>query len=362
MYDATRADVLAAYPQPTDYAAKMAVWTSAIKAAFPAAQVAWVGLANAWDDRTTRWNDEVFPQAVLADAATIHLCGTPTPENWDIVCRPHPPPPPQHTHTSRSRLTPPRRYPGLPPLNLTTPDQYSQLLATLFPLLNEYRAFTDASIPARLRLWATEWGTWSGSAAARFTWLQGLWHAAFSAQLPTALPRLDVLLPYCAVCGDAQMPSFTTSQFGPVVPPNTTVAPGDWRRTASGHAYALLFSVLGAPAATAVQALSFAPNAQLDPATPSSRQLVGLRAVGAGGADVALALVNLGAAAAALDISAAFGGAGCANVWSPANVTDAARAGIRVEELDHVSVSVAAGSGALTLAPYAIGVITPGAC
>jgi hypothetical protein len=59
MYDATRPDVLAAYPQPVDYATKMAVWTKGVKQAFPKAQVAWVGLANDWDNRTREWNAQV---------------------------------------------------------------------------------------------------------------------------------------------------------------------------------------------------------------------------------------------------------------------------------------------------------------
>ena len=39
MYDSTRADVVAEYPQPSDYGAKMANWIPKLKAAFPDAQV-----------------------------------------------------------------------------------------------------------------------------------------------------------------------------------------------------------------------------------------------------------------------------------------------------------------------------------
>ena len=42
MYDDSRPDVMAAYPQPANYATKMANWTVALKAAFPPAQVAHV--------------------------------------------------------------------------------------------------------------------------------------------------------------------------------------------------------------------------------------------------------------------------------------------------------------------------------
>ena len=41
MYDSSRADVMAAYPQPSDYATAMAPWVGAIKAAWPRAQVSW---------------------------------------------------------------------------------------------------------------------------------------------------------------------------------------------------------------------------------------------------------------------------------------------------------------------------------
>ena len=329
MYDATRPDVLAAYPRPQDYALKMANWSAAIKAAFPAARVAWVGLANDWDDRTRAWNGGVFPLAAAADAATIHL------------------------------------YPGLPAVNLSDAGAFPALLAPLFPLLAGYRAYTDASIPARLRLWVTEWGTW-GLDAAQGTWLQALWHAAFLAALPAALPRVDVVAPYCAVCGDANMPAFTTDAFGPIVPPNASVPPAAWRRTASGHGYALLLAALRG--ASAVQALDFAPNAVLDPAVPASRTLVGLRASAAagagagvgGGATLAAALVNLGAAPASLDASAVLpacaAGAACATVYSAASPADAARQGIRVEQLVRTAAPFAGGAP-LALPPYAVAVL-----
>ncbi len=36
----------------SDYAVKMQSWTQTLKTSFPAAKVAWVGLANDWDNRT----------------------------------------------------------------------------------------------------------------------------------------------------------------------------------------------------------------------------------------------------------------------------------------------------------------------
>ena len=331
MYDATRADVLAVYPTPEDYGVKMATWTSAIKAAFPNTTSAWVGVANDWDNRTRAWNGGVFPHAGLADAATVHL------------------------------------YPGLPNVNITTsPSTYAPFLAPLFPLLPTFASYTNTSIPAHLSLWVTEWGTW-GNDAALNTWLQGLWHATFALVLVTeTLPRLDVLTPYCAVCGDPAMPSFTTDTWGPVVPPNTTVPAGGWRRTASGHAYALAAAVLAPPApAVAIQALAFDPNPVLDSAVPASRTLVGARAVSVDGRTVALTAINLGSAPIVLDVTTGVppfgdvcggGAAPCVSVYYPTAVTDAARRGIRVEELGHASGPLGA-NGTVTLPPYGVGVV-----
>ena len=328
MYDATRADVLAVYPMPRDYAKKMSVWSAAIREAHPAAKIAWVGLANEWDNRTRSWNAEVFPLSAAADAATIHL------------------------------------YPGLPDLNLSAPSAYPQLLGGLFPLLEGFASYTTATIPARLELWVTEMGTW-GNTQSEGTWLQALWHTAFALQLPTFLPRISLLAPYCAVCGDPQMPSFTTDA-GPVVPPNTTLPPGAWRSTASGHGYSLLFSFFNSLSVANMQALSFAPNGVLDPSVPSSRQLVGARTLDSAGSDAAYLLLNLGAVAAPLDLSHASAcplpdSARCASCFSPRNVSDVARQGLRVEQLVHSAATLAPGAP-LDLPAYAIAVVSCGAC
>ena len=171
MYDATRPDVVAAYPEPSDYAEKMSGWTAAIKSAFPGAKVALDGLANTWDTRTEAWNGQVLQNAVSseADAATVHL------------------------------------YPGLP-ATLPTPETYAALLAVVFSSVDGCRSYIASSIPARMEVWVTEWGTW-GNANITNTWLQGLWHGALVALLPT-IPPISVILPYCATCADPNMPSF----------------------------------------------------------------------------------------------------------------------------------------------------------
>ena len=183
--------------------------------------------------------------------------------------------------------------------------------------------------------------------------------------LPSALPRVEVVLPYCAVCGDPAMPSFTTEAFGPIAPPNATPAAGDWLRTPSGHALGLVFFALAAAAAPPGGrwvALSFgAENPPLGPAFPGSAALVGGLALGAGGLPAALLAANLGAAEAPLDVR----GAGfacappaqqlCAVVYHAAP-GDVARQGLRVEELLRAAGPVGA-AGAVLLPPYALGAL-----
>eukprot|EP00048_Salpingoeca_helianthica_P016139 m.230630 g.230630 ORF g.230630 m.230630 type:complete len:509 (-) comp18106_c0_seq1:37-1563(-) len=255
MYDATRPDVLAKYPAPRDYAVQMEAWTKEIKSIFPDSLVALVGLANDWDNRTREWNKQVLqnPISSQADAATIHL------------------------------------YAGIPASPPATPATLSSLLALAFEDFNGYRDYTAASIPEHFRLWVTEWGIFSDNKLLENTWFQGLWHVALTARLPL-ISRIDIILPYCAVCGDPFMPSFT-SPGGSVVPPNATHTA--WSRTPSGHAYALLFNA--STASTHFAALSFSPNPVLDPKVPTSMTLVGSAAVTPAGAVQSIFLLNLGA-------------------------------------------------------------------
>ena len=77
MYDDSRADVVAAYPNGSVYAEKMAEWTRAIKHAFPRVQVALIGCRwNAYrKEREDEWNKQVLqnPVSTEADAATFHI-------------------------------------------------------------------------------------------------------------------------------------------------------------------------------------------------------------------------------------------------------------------------------------------------
>jgi len=328
MYDATRPDVVTAYPTGDDYSSKMAVWSAALKASFPASLVALVGLANEWDNRTHDWNAQVFGNAertASVDAATIHL------------------------------------YPGLPALALL-PENFPAILAPLFTHLADYAAYTAATIPPRLRLWVTEWGTWGGAVGIENTWLQALWHTAFTALLPILLPRVDIVLPYGAVVGDPAMPAYFNSVFGQVAPPNATVPQGSWQRTPSGHGYALAFSVLST--ARQVAGVAFSQNPVLDPAVPGSRALVALLGRGAQGVGDGLLLVNLAAAPASLDLTQLqltpcppAAGVLCAATWGPAAINDTVRQNINVlTQLNH-SVTRVPSDGLVRVQALSINVV-----
>jgi len=167
MYDATRPDVLAAYPSPSDYADKMANWTAAIKAAYPLAKVALDGLANTWDARTLAWNGQVLQNPVSSGARMQPSC-----------------------------------YPGLPPV-----ETFPALLALAFSTMDGYDSYIATTIPDRMEVWVTESGTWETNITN--TWLQGLWHGTLLSLLPR-IRRVSVILPYCASCADPNMPSFVS--------------------------------------------------------------------------------------------------------------------------------------------------------
>ena len=331
MYDASRADVVRRFPDGSSYGQTAANWTAALRASYPGARVSWVATSGTWDTRTASWNAQVFDPALQPrpDAASLHL------------------------------------YPGLPTLNLSAPDNFPKLLANLFSHLKDFRSYTESTLPPALPFWVTEWGTW-GCSSVEGTWLQGLWHAAFTLLLPTALPRVEVVLPYCSVCGDPAMPSFTTAQWGPVVPPNATTAPGSWLRTPSGQALALVFfawasAAAGGGEAPSLVAVDFgASNPKLDPAVPSSVALVGTLAMGAPGRPSALIAANLGAEVAPLDVRdlPSFGcapaGVLCAVSYS-APAGDVARQGLLVEDLLRTAAPVGAGSAQLP--PFSLGVM-----
>ena len=128
-YDSSRADVVAAYPNGSVYADKMAGWTSAIHAAFPAAKVALIGVR--WNsyrkEREDTWNKQVLqsPVSAGADAATLHIYCP-----WDESN------------------------------NASDPADMASHLAQAFFRVAQNKAHVAATVPARLRVWVTEMGVY----------------------------------------------------------------------------------------------------------------------------------------------------------------------------------------------------------
>ena len=74
------------------------------------------------------------------------------------------------------------------------------LLALAFERAQSIHAFTEASIPSRLRLWGTEFGHMGSDGWATKeldgTWLEGIYFGA-AAGLLLRTARVDVAVPYC---------------------------------------------------------------------------------------------------------------------------------------------------------------------
>ena len=56
-------------------------------------------------------------------------------------------------------------------------------------------------LPARLKLWVTEMAAY-GAADLNFTWLEALVNVLFETVLLLRIPAIDIMTPYCLVCGD----------------------------------------------------------------------------------------------------------------------------------------------------------------
>ena len=154
------------------------------------------------------------------------------------------------------------------------------------------------------------------------TWLHALFYTALDMQLPAALPALDVLIPYCFMCGDATASSFTTLQYGPVIPPSQSGKVAVVR-TPSGEAQALLFQAL--EHATQMSPLEFSPNPVLTPDELRSRQVLGWELKGS---TVQWVVLNQGQA-----IELEFEGDSVVSCLHPATQEDVTRHGLLVSEL-----------------------------
>eukprot|EP01012_Entosiphon_sulcatum_P045099 TRINITY_DN6005_c0_g1_i2.p1 TRINITY_DN6005_c0_g1~~TRINITY_DN6005_c0_g1_i2.p1 ORF type:complete len:450 (-),score=84.00 TRINITY_DN6005_c0_g1_i2:134-1483(-) len=242
MYDSTRPDVLARYPQPADYAAAMQSWVEGLRGAFPPAslRIAIIGCSY-WEGQQGReaaWNSQVLtsPAAQMADAATIHV----------------------YIHL---------------PDGYVNQTAVPGIMATAFGQLEMQRLHLQQSVPSHLGLWVTEFGTFgpTNPPDLQSTWVQGVFRVLFELLLP-AIDRVEMVLPYCVVCGDPNQPAF--QQPGPGQP---------YAPTPQGALESFVLSALrgggGATThnttATTMAPLLFTPNPVLDPSVPTSRALVG---------------------------------------------------------------------------------------
>ena len=75
--------------------------------------------------------------------------------------------------------------------------------------MEQNKAHVAATVPSRLRLWVTEMGVYPAGPLC-WTWLEALFYAMLDLLLPE-IEQLDILTPYCLVCGDPTAPSFVTS-------------------------------------------------------------------------------------------------------------------------------------------------------
>ena len=227
MYDSTRADVVAEYPDGTAYARKMQTWTAAVKKEHPQASVAL--LAMTWrpgiSGREAAWNKQVFQAdsglSSAADAATLHpyfgiQWSAPTPGD---------------------------------PKSLAA--SVAHVLASPFEFISQNVAMLGRDVPARLRLWVTEVSAY-GAAEINYTWLEALVNVLFETLLLLELPQVDILTPYCVVCGDPIAPNLASptpkNAHNDIVPP-AEAGKVEWKQTLRSAAHELYFSAVAAATA-----------------------------------------------------------------------------------------------------------------
>eukprot|EP01052_Picozoa_sp_SAG31_P016386 SAG31_NODE_1084_length_10007_cov_4.353452_2_plen_553_part_00 len=252
MYDPGRPDVLAKYPQPADYAHAMLPWIRAIKAEFPRAKVALIGdQFGGASFRDMAWNVDVLgansSAALLADAATLHIYSA-----WDW-----------YNHSSAPSA-----------------EVIAGKLAAAAKSAVENGEYASRTISGRLGLWITEMGLYGDHAAyaddAEGSWLHGLFLSAMGLLLPATMPNLELVLPYCLLCGSVNRPAaLTTDAYGFNIPLHA-VGSTPIRRTPVGEAQAQVF--LAVKGASRMEPLVFYPDRSLVPtAETRSRSRIGWR-------------------------------------------------------------------------------------
>ena len=307
MYDSSRSDVMAAYPNGSAYAEKMAGWTRAIKNAFPRAQVALIGCRwNAYrKQREDDWNKQVLqnPVSAQADAATLHIYCVHCPEP-SSTCRPG-------GSALRLIVLCCASCPG--PFDETNNssdfNNVAKHLAQAYFRAEQNADHVHRTIPSRLRLWVTEMGVYPAGPLL-WTWLEALFYAMLDLLLPQ-ISQLDIITPYCLVCGDPTAPSFIAAPENANMPPSQAGSL-PWKLSLKGHAQSLIFQAakgaadhrranisigrqLDQTSVGRMAPLHFPENPELDGSVSGSRALLGWRFGAA-----AMVVINAGPATAIL--------------------------------------------------------------
>jgi hypothetical protein len=300
MYDSTRPDVVAKYPQPKDYAEAMLPWIEAIKKEWPEAQVALIG--ERWNNyskpvpREDHWNKQVLHSAAgaKADAATLHIyCG------WD------------------------------PNANESTDENIAQHLSIAATYAFNNGENFKKQVPSSMRIWITEMGVYPPGPLDG-TWLHALFYVAMDLQLPATMSTLDLLTPYCFMCGDPTASGFTSIEFGSEIPP-AKAGHVPILRTPSGEAQSMLFAALAN--ATGMTPLLFNPNPPLTATEPNSRQLLGWQLEGDSRTSMSRVILNQGRSCAVR-----IGMTSSIQCLHPASQADVTKQGLLASDLLHSSL------------------------
>jgi hypothetical protein len=165
------------------------------------------------------------------------------------------------------------------------------------------------TVPSKLRLWVTEMGVYPAGPLL-WTWLEALFYAMLDLLLPQ-ISQLDIITPYCLVCGDPTAPSFVAGPENANVPPSQADSV-PWKLSLKGHAQSLIFQAAKAAAdqkrelstnstghsekpSAMMAPLQFERNPRLDSSVSGSRALLGWRF-----GSVAMVIINAGPAASLL--------------------------------------------------------------
>jgi hypothetical protein len=252
-------DYTTRFPTATAYAQEASVWASALRAAFPAAQIAAVGTDAAGVNMARRegWNAAVLADLSGANALTLH------------------PYVPVKDSAATTQAV------------LSLPYQRLQsLVATEFPQL----------AAKGLGAWVTEFNMLDETSTLAFdgTWTHGLFVAAYALML--AQNPIVTLIDLHNVLGDAGTGALFDSTDGFGAPTPVTQFLG---RTAIGAAFATLFQA--SSVSTTARPLTFPGGPLLDGLAPG---LVGLEFTGGGQHQVVI--VNLAATDTTVNVSSLF--------------------------------------------------------